>query len=101
MPEARIVEVIPEAVTRELEQLRAQLAEAKANQGTGNREQGTGATAVDRFKIFYSDTMKPAFNTALTLLREVAREDGKAADAFATALTKGCEILMNQLGTRN
>ena len=38
--------------------------------------------------------MKPAFSTALDLLKEVAKEDRHAAEMFATALTKGCEQLM-------
>ena len=104
-PEVQTVEVVPEAVTRELEQLRRDLAEARANaQGTGNREQGTGmtqtATAADKFKWFYANQMKPTFTTALNLLKEVAQEDGHAADAFATALTNACKVLMNQLGTK-
>ena len=44
--------------------------------------------------------MKPTFTTALNLLKEVAQEDGKAADAFATAITNACKVLMNQLGTK-
>ena len=119
-PAERIVEVVPEEITKELADLRARLAEARANQGTGNgdierpenspvdcfqrdgagRPIGTGmaATATEKFKWFYNNQMKPAFSTALELLREVARENPKAADLFATALTKGCEQLMNQLG---
>ena len=104
-PEVQTVEVVPEAVTRELEQLRRDLAEARANaQGTGNREQGTGmaqtATAADKFKWFYANQMKPTFTTALNLLKDVAQEDGHAADAFATAITNACRVLMNQLGTK-
>ena len=104
-PERVEVEVVPEEVQRELEQLKRDLAEARANamQGTGNREQGTGmageATAAEKFKWFYQNQMQPAFKTALTLLKEVAQEDGHAADAFATALTNACKVLMNQLGS--
>ena len=96
-PEVRTVEVVPEAVTRELDDLRRQLAEAQANHGTADAP--AGPTAVDRFKWFYANQMKPAFTTALTLLQEVAREDGHAASLFATALNKGCKQLMDQLGT--
>lgn len=53
---------------------------------------------MEKFKWFYSNQMKPTFSTALTLLREVAMEDGHAANMFATALTNGCKQLMNQLG---
>ena len=42
--------------------------------------------------------MQPTFKTALSLLKEVAEENGKAADAFATAMTNACKVLMNQLG---
>lgn len=108
-PQVETVEVVPEAVTRELEELRAQLAEARAAAaGTSSAPAGAPfpegkakeADAVEKFKWFYANQMKPAFTTALTLLREVAREDGKAADLFATALTRGCQQLMNQLGTK-
>ena len=103
-PEPERVEVVPEGVQREIEQLKRELAEARAiAQGTGNREQGTGmaqaATAAEKFKWFYQNQMQPTFKTALTLLQEVAREDGHAADAFATALTNACKVLMNQLGS--
>ena len=99
-PEPRTVEVVPESVTRELEALRAQLAEAQAKAAPTVVQAPEGPTASDRFKWFYSNQMKPAFSTALNLLREVAREDAHAADLFATALTKGCQQLMNQLGTK-
>ena len=59
------------------------------------------ATASEKFKWFYNNQMKPAFTTALDLLREVAKEDPKAADLFATALTRGCQQLMGQLGIEN
>lgn len=123
-PEPERVEVVPEDVQREIEQLKRELAEARANaQGTGNRDierpenspvdcfqrdgagrpLGTGmaqaATAAEKFKWFYQNQMQPTFKTALTLLQEVAREDGHAADAFATALTNACKVLMNQLGS--
>ena len=103
-PEVKTVEVVPEEVQRELDQLRRDIAEARANaQGTGNREQGTGmaqvASATEKFKWFYANQMKPTFTTALNLLKEVVLEDGKAADAFATAITNACKVLMNQLGT--
>lgn len=90
-PEVKTVEVVPEAVARELEDLRRQVAEAKGPQGP---------TAVDRFKWFYANQMKPVFSNALQLLREVAQEDGNAADVFATAITSGCKRLMEQLGTK-
>ena len=99
-PETRTVEVVPESVTRELEALRAQLAEAQAKAAPTVVQAPVGPTASDRFKWFYSNQMKPAFTTALNLLQEVAREDAHAADLFATALTKGCQQLMNQLGTK-
>jgi hypothetical protein len=57
------------------------------------------ATATEKFKWFYANQMKPTFTTALNLLKDVAREDGHAADAFATALTNACKVLMNQLGS--
>ena len=57
-----------------------------------------GPTASERFKWFYANQMKPAFTTALDLLRDVAKEDAHAADLFATALNRGCQQLMNQLG---
>ena len=103
-PEPERVEIVPDAVQRELDDLRRQLAEARANaQGTGNSEQGTGtaqpAGAIEKFRWFYANQMKPTFTTALTLLQEVAREDGKAADAFATALNRACQQLMNQIGS--
>ena len=56
-------------------------------------------SATEKFKWFYGNQMKPTFTTALNLLKEVAQEDGKAADAFATAITNACKVLMNQLGT--
>ena len=101
-PEVQTVEVVPVDVKRELEALRRQLAEAKAEaEGTGNREQGTGMagpTAVDRFKWFYANQMKPTFASALELLKDVAREDARAADAFAAAISAGCKRLIEQLG---
>ena len=103
-PEVQTVEVVPEAITKELADLRARLAEARATQGPGTREQGTGegggVSATEKFKWFYANQMKPAFTTALDLLKDVAREDAHAADLFATALTRGCQQLMNQLGTK-
>ncbi|MBR6219510.1 MAG: DUF3102 domain-containing protein [Clostridia bacterium] len=90
-PETKTVEVVPEEVTRELEALRRQVAEAKGP---------TGPTAVDRFKWFYANQMKPVFSGALQLLREVAQENSNAADVFATAITSGCKRLMEQLGTK-
>lgn len=109
-PEVRTVEVVPEAVQREIEQLKRELAEARAVGGTTSSDpakagppspkgEGSEVSAVEKFKWFYANQMQPTFKTALTLLQEVAREDGKAADAFATAVTKGCQVLMNQLGT--
>ncbi len=89
------VEVIPADVKRELEELRRQLAEAQAAPQTSA---AAGPTAVDRFKWFYANQMKPVFDGALALLKEVAREDGKAADAFATAISAGCKRLIEKLG---
>lgn len=99
-PEARTVEVVPEAVTKELEALRARLAEAEAKAAPTVIQAPEGPTASEKFKWFYANQMKPAFTTALALLQEVAREDAHAADLFATALTKGCQQLLNQLGTK-
>ena len=109
VPETQTVEVVPEAVQRELEQLKRDLAEARAMTDTpkassergGAPAGGGGVTATEKFKWFYANQMKPTFATALNLLREVAREDGKAASAFATALTNACKVLLNQLGTEN
>ena len=98
-PEVQTVEVVPEAVTRELEQLRRDLAEARASSNASPQVAATEASATDKFKWFYANQMKPTFTTALNLLKEVAREDGHAADAFATAITNACRVLMNQLGT--
>lgn len=89
------VEVIPADVKRELEELRRQLAEAQAAPQTSAP---AGPTAVDRFKWFYANQMKPVFAGALALLKEVAQEDGKAAGAFATAISAGCKRLIEQLG---
>lgn len=97
-PEPRTVEVVPEDVRRELETLRAQLAEARTAT-TAAPAEPREASAVEKFKWFYANQMKSAFATALSLLREVAREDGKAADMFATALVNGCKQLMRQLGS--
>lgn len=107
----RVVEVVPEDVRRELEELRTKNAELAAaldnskpspvGEGgprSGSEEVPVGPTAVDRFKWFYTNQMKPTFETALRLLTEVAREDGHAASMFATALNKACQQLMNQLG---
>ena len=99
-PEARTVEVVPEAVTKELEALRARLAEAEAKAAPTVIQAPEGPTASEKFKWFYANQMKPAFTTALSLLQDVAREDAHAADLYATALTKGCQQLLNQLGTK-
>ena len=101
----KIVEVVPESVTRELEELRRQIAEEKAAKAEAPNPipveaKEAHATATEKFRWFYENQMKPAFSRALELLTEVAKEDMKAADMFATALTKGCERLMNQLGTK-
>jgi len=98
-PEPKTVEVVPDSVKAELDDLRAQLAEARAH-ATPTTVQAApeGPTAVDKFKWFYANQMKPTFSSALSLLREVSREDGKAADMFATALVNGCKQLMNQIG---
>ena len=93
-------EVVPEAVTKELEALRARLAEAEAKAAPTVIQAPEGPTASEKFKWFYANQMKPAFTTALSLLQEVAREDAHAADLYATALTKGCQQLLNQLGTK-
>jgi hypothetical protein len=109
-PEVKTVEVVPEAVQREIEQLRRELAEARAVGGTTSsvtadavppspKGEGSEVSAVEKFKWFYANQMQPTFKQALALLQEVAREDGHAADAFATAVTKGCQVLMNQLGS--
>ena len=98
-PEVKTVEVVPESMTRELEQLRRDLAEARATQGAQPQVVSAEASATEKFKWFYGNQMKPTFTTALNLLKEVAQEDGKAADAFATAITNACKVLMNQLGT--
>lgn len=97
--EPKTVEVVPDSVQKELDELRAQLAEARAH-ATPTTVQAApeGPTAVDKFKWFYVNQMKPTFSSALSLLREVSREDGKAADMFATAIVNGCKQLMNQLG---
>lgn len=50
--------------------------------------------AMDRLR----DEMAKEKSEQLQLLREVSREDGKAADMFATALVNGCKQLMNQIG---
>lgn len=99
-PEVKTVEVVPEDVQRELEALRAKNAELAAaiQDRPEPAEAAAPMSATEKFKFFYANQMKPAFSTALELLREVAREDGHAADMFATALTKGCQQLMNQLG---
>ena len=99
-PEVKTVEVVPESMTRELEQLRRDLAEARATQGAQPQVVSAEASATEKFKWFYGNQMKPTFTTALNLLKEVAQEDGKAADAFATAITNACKVLMNQLGTK-
>lgn len=98
-PEVKTVEVVPESMTRELEQLRRDLAEARATQGAQPQVVSAEASATEKFKWFYGNQMKPTFTTALNLLKEVAQEDGRAADAFATAITNACKVLMNQLGT--
>lgn len=98
-PEPKTVEVVPDSVKAELDDLRAQLAEARAHTvPTTVQAAPEGPTAVDKFKWFYANQMKPTFSSALSLLREVSREDGKAADMFATALVNGCKQLMNQIG---
>lgn len=98
-PEPKTVEVVPDSVKAELDDLRAQLAEARAHAvPTTVQAAPEGPTAVDKFKWFYANQMKPTFSSALSLLREVSREDGKAADMFATALVNGCKQLMNQIG---
>ena len=99
-PEVQTVEVVPESVQRELDQLRHDLAEARATRSGDYQSppSSPAATATEKFKWFYLNQMQPTFKTALTLLKEVAQEDGHAADAFATALTNACKVLMNQLG---
>ena len=113
-PEVRTVTELPDSARKEMEDLKSALARAEAKaasleaereatSGSGagappSTEKAEGATAVEKFKWFYSNQMKPTFSTALTLLREVAMEDGHAANMFATALTNGCKQLMNQLG---
>ena len=85
-----VVEVVPDAIREELERLRAQ-----ANESAKARND---ASAVERFKWFYKGQLQPAFAGALEMLKEVAREDEKAANAFATAIVTGCKRLMEQLG---
>lgn len=99
-PEVQTVEVVPESVQRELDQLRRDLAEARATRSGDYQSppSSPAATATEKFKWFYLNQMQPTFKTALTLLKEVAQEDGHAADAFATALTNACKVIMNQLG---
>ena len=100
-PERVEVEVVPEEVQRELDQLRRDLAEARATRNGDYQSPPSpapAATATEKFKWFYANQMQPTFKTALSLLKEVAEENGKAADAFATALTNACKVLMNQLG---
>ena len=100
-PEVQTVEVVPESVQRELDQLRRDLAEARATRNGDYQSPPSpapAATATEKFKWFYANQMQPTFKTALSLLKEVAEENGKAADAFATALTNACKVLMNQLG---
>ena len=100
--EVRTVEVIPEATQRELDDLRRQLTEAQAKAadvGAISRSPApTDVSAVDAFKAFYADQMKPAFTRALALLEAVAQEDANAANMYATALVNGCKQLMNKLG---
>ena len=91
------VEVVPEAVTRELNDLRARLAQAEAAPAAPAAPQGE-ASASEKFRWFYANQMKPAFTTALSLLKDVAREDAHAAGVFAAALSKGCQQVMDQLG---
>ena len=93
------VEVIPADVKRELEQLRRQLAEAEAKAAPAVKAAPEGPTASERFKWFFANQAKPVFSSALVLLREVAMEDGKAADMYATAMLSACRRLMEQLGT--
>ena len=116
-PERVEVEVIPEETRREIEQLKRELAEARALQKPSpvalkdslrveeggprsGSDEVSAPSATEKFKWFYGNQMKPTFTTALNLLKEVAQEDGKAADAFATAITNACKVLMNQLGTK-
>ena len=96
----RTVEVVPEAVQREIEQLRRELAEAQVHVAAAPAPPSSQtASAAEKFKWFYQNQMQPTFKQALALLKEVAREDGHAADAFATAMTNACRVLMNQLGS--
>ena len=98
-PTPERVEVVPEAVQQEMERLKAELSEAKTRAAAPPApQQPAHATAVEKFKWFYSNQMQPTFSTALNLLREVARENGMAAGMYATAMTKACQQLMAQLG---
>ena len=110
-PEVQTVEVVPEEVQREIEQLKRDLAEARAMGGTTSSDpakagppspkgEGSEASAAEKFRWFYQNQMQPTFKTALNLLKEVALEDGKAADVFATAITNACRVLMSQIGTK-
>ena len=100
-PEVQTVEVVPEAMTRELEQLRRELAEAKAKALSGAAAppppEGEARDPAARFREFYTATMRPAFNTALDILRAVKADDANTADMLARAVMKGCEALLNQL----
>ena len=87
-PEPERVEVIPEEVRRELEELRKRVSAAPTP---------AGPTASDRFKWFYANQLQPAFASALDLLRDVAREDRRSAEGFARALTAGCAKLVEKL----
>lgn len=92
----KIVEVVPEAIQKELEDLRRQLAEAQKPEEVVSPNEP--ASPVERFRDFYKNRMQPTFADALELLRQVAREDGKAAGMFATAMTSACKRLMDSLG---
>jgi len=94
-PEPRVVEVIPEPVARELNELRARLAEGQA-QGTAGAP--PAGSASDRFRAYYDAQIKPTFRRALDLLRDVKSEDAGTALMLAKAMTSACTALMQSLG---
>ena len=83
------VEVVPDDVKRELEQLRRELEEAKAKTAAPVQ----CVTAAEKFRWFYSNQLQPVFKTARDLLKEVEAEDKHTAEVFRLAVSKACEIL--------
>lgn len=103
-PVERIVEVVPDDVKRELEELRRQLEAAKA---AGDTSSGAGAppttglkgmgTAVARFRDSYK-RLTDEFKTAEGLIAEIARDDAKTGHMYATAMVKSCRMMIERLG---